>query len=123
MICMVTITHKGDFTPTLKFLARCEKNVDYNLLRTFGEKGVKALREATPRDTGKTADSWSYEIVKRNGSVAVQWKNSNIVNGVPVAIVLQYGHATRQGGYVEGRDYINPALRPVFDEMTSQLLK
>lgn len=120
---MITITHKGDFKPTLNFLAKCDRGIDVEALRKYGEMGVQALREATPKDTGKTANSWYYEIIRKTGSVTLQWKNSNIVDGVPVAIVLQYGHATKTGGYVEGRDYINPALQPVFDEITGTMLK
>ena len=120
---MISFQHKGDFSKTLNFLAQCEKGIDNATLRRFGEMGVNALREATPKDTGKTANSWSYEIVRKRGSVEIQWKNSNIVNGVPVAIVLQYGHATRTGRYIEGRDYINPALQPVFDEIAKELLR
>ena len=120
---MITITHKGDFKPTLDFLAKCDRGIDVEALRKYGEMGVQALREATPKDTGKTANSWSYEIIRKTGSVTLQWKNTNIVDGVPVAIVLQYGHATKTGGYVEGRDYINPALQPVFDEIVKAMPK
>ena len=119
---MVTITQKGDFSKTMSFLAKCEKAIDEETLRKYGEMGVNALREATPKDTGKTANSWNYEIVQRHGSISIQWKNSNIVDGVPIAVILQYGHATRSGAYVEGRDYINPALRPIFDEIARQIL-
>lgn len=93
------------------------------LLDKYGRKGVDALVSATPVDSGKTAGSWDYEIVNRKGSATIRFTNSNIVNGCPIAIILQYGHGTRNGGWVEGRDYINPALRPIFDELAEKAWK
>jgi hypothetical protein len=86
-------------------------------LKKYGEDGVKALADATPKDSGKTAASWSYEVEKSKGSYTIAWTNSNINDGVPIAVILQYGHGTRNGGYVQGRDYINPAIRPIFDQI------
>ena len=85
--------------------------------------GVAALKAATPRDTGKTAESWTYEIVQEKNRLAVYWKNTNVVNGVNIAIILQYGHATRDGGFIEGVDYINPAIRPIFEQMAREAWK
>ena len=88
-----------------------------NKLHAFGRRGVKALSEATPVDTGKTAASWTYEIVEEENRLVVYWKNTNVNRGVNIALILQYGHATRNGGWIEGRDYINPVMQPIFDEM------
>jgi hypothetical protein len=85
------------------------------------KKGVEALVSATPVDSGVTATSWSYDIVNKNGSIIINFNNSNINDGVPIAIIIQYGHATGNGGLVEGRDYINPAIQPIFDEMVKEL--
>ena len=87
-------------------------------LDKYGREGVAALSSATPVDTGLTANSWHYKIEQRSGSVSIVFYNSNIQNGVPIAIILQYGHGTRNGGWVQGRDYINPAIQPVFDKIT-----
>ena len=92
-------------------------------LDEYGKKGVEALRQATPKDTGKTADSWFYEIKRSKESVSISFNNSNINDGVPIAVILQYGHGTRNGGWVEGRDYINPAIQPVFDEIAEEAWK
>jgi hypothetical protein len=88
-------------------------------LDKYGREGVAALASATPVDSGLTASSWYYEIVRTNGSVTINFNNSNIQNGVPIAVILQYGHATGTGGYVQGRDYINPAIRPIFDRIAN----
>lgn len=120
---MITFQTKGDFKRTLSFLNRCKK-IDLSSLDRFGQEGVEALQRATPKDTGLTADSWYYEIVEENGSITVRWLNSNVVNDwCNVAIILQYGHATGNGGYVEGIDYINPALHPVFDKIAKNAWK
>lgn len=114
---MITIKSKGDLSKTYNFLKRAQSRSFYKNLRRYGEEGVAALSAATPVDTGKTAASWSYEIVQTKTSVSITWKNSNVVNGIPIAIILQYGHGTRNGGYVQGRDYINPAIQPIFDKI------
>lgn len=94
------------------------------ILDKYGKKGVAALREATPKDSGKTAESWSYEIVQsNNGDLRIVWKNDNIQNGLVIAILLQYGHATGNGGYVEGTDYINPAIESIFQQMAKDVWK
>lgn len=114
---VIIFRQKGDFGKTAKFLKHAgRKNLDA-LLTHYGEKGVEALADATPKRTGKTAASWSYKVTKSEKSITITWSNSNIVNGVPIAVVLQYGHGTRHGGYVQGVDYINPAMKPIFDEI------
>lgn len=114
---MITIKHKGNFERTGGFLKRILRLDIKRHLMECGEEGVKALRAATPIDTGLTADSWRYEIEKTSSGYSITWKNDNINEGVNIAIILQYGHGTRNGGYVKGIDYINPALKPVFDEL------
>lgn len=113
----ITFEHKGDFSKTARFLEKAKKGIDLSFLDKYGAEGVAALSAATPVDTGKTAASWRYEIVRGRGSVTISFENTNIQNGVPIAIILQYGHGTRNGGWVQGRDYINPAIQPVFDKM------
>ncbi len=115
----------GKWSKTEKLLKRTAKNsVDLNVLRQYGELGIQRLASYTPKETGETAESWYYEISRnQNNKYTITFKNRNRVNGVPIAIILQYGHATRNGGWVEGRDYINPALRPIFDNMADKVWK
>lgn len=114
---MVTFRHKGNFDKLEKLLtASLGKNYRH-VLEHYGQQGVNALASATPKDTGRTAGSWAYEITEGNGELRVTWYNTNINNHVNIAIILQYGHGTGTGGYVAGRDYINPALKPIFDAM------
>lgn len=114
---MIEFSMKGSFDKTFAFLKRNRK-LNTKDFEKFGQMGVEALREATPKDTGLTADSWYYEITNKDGKLVIQWLNSNVVDGwCNIAIMLQYGHATGNGGYVEGIDYINPALRPIFDKI------
>ena len=117
---MISFRHKGDFSKTSKFLSHAKDAARLKVLEKYARAGVDALSSATPVDTGKTANSWSYEIRKNDKKVSIVFKNSNIVNGVPIAIILQYGHGTRNGGWVEGRDYINPAIQPIFDEIVKE---
>ncbi len=119
----IVIKNKGDFSLTLKFFDKIEDAIRKIDLEKYGKQGVRALQEATPKDSGITADSWYYVIThdEINKQYSIEWFNSNIVDGwYPVAIMLQYGHATNNGGYVKGRDYINPALQPVFDELAEK---
>ena len=120
---MINFQHSGNFNNITRFLERMSKQDAMSILNKYGKRGVELLRTATPIDTGKTADSWGYEAVRENGRYKIYWSNSNIQNGVPIAIILQYGHATRNGGYVEGIDYINPALEEVFTSMAEELWK
>ena len=117
---MIHVRQKGDFSKTLNYLGKIKKNIKPGDLDKYGREGVAALASATPTETGLTASSWYYEIVKENGSVRIDFKNSNIQNGVPIAIILQYGHGTGTGGWVEGRDYINPAIHPIFDKLADE---
>ena len=116
---MLKITHKGDFSKTIKYMSNVKNAIAHANLDMYGERGVNALKAATPVDTGLTRDSWYYEIRTGKNKTILSFKNSNIQNGVPIAIILQYGHGTRNGGWVEGRDYINPAIRPIFDSITN----
>ena len=120
---MISFRQKCDFSNLTNFLERAKNAIHIGDLDKYGKAGVAALSSATPVDTGLTASSWSYEIENKNGSVRIIFKNSNIQNGVPIAIILQYGHGTRNGGWVEGRDYINPAIQPIFDEIANNAWK
>lgn len=114
---MISFGQKGDFSKTTKFLQKAKDLARLTILHKYGREGVAALASATPVETGKTAASWSYKIEQKNGSVSLAFFNSNVQNGVPIAIILQYGHGTGTGGWVEGRDYINPAIQPIFDRL------
>lgn len=116
---MIRFRQKGDFSKTTKFLERTKKRDYLRILDKYGRAGVAALASATPVDSGLTANSWSYEITYNNGRTTISFLNSNIQNGVPIAIILQYGHGTGTGGWVEGRDYINPAIQPIFDQIAN----
>lgn len=119
----IVFKHKGNLKKTTKFLERMVKEEYLNNLDKYGREGVDALSSATPVDTGKTAASWDYRIEKTNSSTKIIWTNSNVNNGVNIAIILQYGHGTNHGGYVQGRDYINPAIRPIFDKIADNAWK
>lgn len=111
----------GDFSKTYKFLDKVKNYNPEKVLRRYAEAGVVALRNATPAESGETANSWDYKIEVTQGKEAtISWTNSNRNKGVSIAIILQYGHGTRTGGYVVGRDYINPAMKPVFDKIASE---
>ena len=114
---MITFRQKGDFSKLTRFLERAKETIRLGNLDKYGREGVAALASATPIDSGKTASSWYYKIENKNGYASINFCNSNINKGVPIAIILQYGHGTRKGGYVQGRDYINPAIRPIFDKV------
>ena len=117
---MITIKHKGDLKKTYTFLKKASK-IDYlRILERYGQEGVNALSAATPVDSGVTANSWSYIIKKSRSSYTISWINSNIKGGAPIAILIQSGHGTRNGGYVIGIDYINPAMKPIFDKMADE---
>lgn len=120
---MISFTQKGDFHKLTNWLERLREKINSGRLNKYGEMGVAALNEATPRDTGLTANSWYYEIVNKGNELKIEWNNSNVNNGENIAILLQYGHGTGWGGYVVGRDYINPALQPVFEKIAEDLWK
>lgn len=120
---MITFSHKGDFKKTFNFLEKAQK-LTMPDLHFYGERGVAALRLATPRDTGKTANSWHYEVVRTENGFALRFCNTNVVDGwANVAVLIQYGHSTKSGVYVEGIDYINPAIKPIFEEIARDLWK
>ena len=114
---MISFRQKGDFSKLTSFLERAKETVYLGDLNKYGRQGVAALASATPIDSGETAESWYYEIENNKESATITFYNSNVQNGVPIAIILQYGHGTRNGGWVEGRDYINPAIQPIFDQI------
>ena len=120
---MITFRQKGNFAKLTRFLEKAKEAVHLGDLDKYGRAGVAALASATPVDSGKTASSWYYRITNSNGSVTISFHNSNIQNGVPIAIILQYGHGTGTGGWVEGRDYINPAIQPIFDQIANDAWK
>lgn len=121
---MITFRQKGNFSKLSKFLEKQKSAADVTaILNKFGQAGVAALSSATPVDSGETASSWRYEIKVSNGRYTLDFLNSNIVDGVPIAVIIQYGHATGTGGWVEGRDYINPAIQPLFDKIADDAWK
>ena len=120
---IITFTGKGDFKETTNFLKKIKNFRIEQSLNYYGKKGVAALSSATPVRTGKTASSWNYEIKKENNSISIEWTNSNINKGVNIAVILQYGHGKKNGGYVKGIDYINPAMRPLFEEIKEKVWK
>lgn len=117
---MISFRQKGDFKKVSGYFEKFREGLKLGILDRYGNEGVEALAAATPKDTGLTAGSWRYRILHGKGSVSITFDNTNIQNGVPIAIILQYGHATRNGGYVEGIDYINPALRPIFERIAEE---
>ena len=120
---MITITQKGDFSNTERYLARLKSAQLFAVLSKYGTLGQNALSNATPVESGRTAASWSYSIQQRPGYYSIRWHNSHIEDGIPIAVILQYGHGTGTGGYVQGRDYIMPAIRPVFDQIVAEAMR
>lgn len=121
---MIRIEHKGNFDHTDKFFKSVKERKIFSDLDQYGRLGVIALAMNTPVDTGKTASSWSYKIRHDGGNISICWTNDNVTkNGIPIVILLQYGHGTRNGGYVKGRDFINPAIQPVFNEIAENVWK
>jgi len=118
---MIEVTSSGNFKKTEQFLYGMAKGDVFDILETYGQQGVDALALATPVDSGLTAESWSYEVIRKNGKYQIIWHNSNLESGIPVAILIQYGHATGTGGWVEGYDYINPAIKPLFDKIAQDV--
>jgi hypothetical protein len=120
---MFSFNSTGSFDNTKSFLEGLLKGNIYSDFDKYGRKGVEALARATPRDTGKTAGSWQYRIIRNSGRTAIEWYNTNENNGVNIAVILQYGHGTGTGGYVVGRDYINPAIKPIFEEIEADFVR
>lgn len=117
---MISFKQKGDFSKLNNFLERIKGVVKMSNLDKYGEEGVKLLSNMTPKDSGKTASSWYYKIKRDNNSATISFLNSNINDGVPIAIILQYGHGTNNGGWVEGIDYINPTIQPFFNKIADE---
>jgi hypothetical protein len=120
---MITITQKGSFNRTERYLQRMKSAQRFAILNKYASIGQNALSNATPADTGLAAASWYYTIVNRPGYYSIRWHNSDVENGFPVAIMIDYGHGTGTGGYVQGRSYIMPAIRPIFDKMVAEILR
>ncbi len=121
---MISVQVKGSFKNMNSFLQRMQRREQFRGLERYGARGVSALRDATPKESSETANSWYYEIIDKPGYFAIHWLNSHVdTKGVPIAVLLQYGHATRNGGFVEGEDYINPAIRPIFDQIANDMWK
>lgn len=120
---IIRMSTKGDFKKANTFFEKLKETVKLGDLDKYGKRGVNALKANTPKDTGLTASSWSYDIQRENDRVTISWYNDNIVDYVNIAVILQFGHATKNGGWVEGRDYINPAMRPIFDEIADSAWK
>jgi hypothetical protein len=118
---MIEVTGKGDFSKTKNFLHKLSRGEIFSGFNQYGQLGVNALARATPVDTGLTQRSWSYRIIKDPRGPGIEWTNTNVVSGISVAILIQYGHATGTGGYVHGRDFINPAMRPIFDKIANDV--
>lgn len=117
---MISFSHKGDFSKSFKYLERLKETVHLGELDKYGQEGVAALASATPTESGTTAASWYYEIVRDKDSATIYFNNSHVNKGVQIAIILQYGHGTGTGGWVVGRDYINPAIQPIFDRIANE---
>lgn len=117
------LTSSGSFSNLDKFLRGVTRGSIMSQLQRYGQDGVNALASATPIESGETRNLWSFDVKKTGGSYSITWTNSHVENGVPIAIILQYGHGTGTGGYVQGRDYINPAMRPVFDNIADKVWK
>ena len=120
---MISFRQKGDFSKLNRYLERVKEAAKIGVLDKYGQAGVSALSSATPVESGKTASSWYYEIKRQNGSISIEFLNSNINKGVPIAVILQFGHGTGTGGWVQGRDYINPAIQPIFDKIAEDAWK
>lgn len=120
---MIRFRHHGSFDHTERFFKRAKRMNIEQILDYYGRAGVQALASSTPRDSGKTAEGWGYEISRTKDRSSIVWTNSHVNKGVNIAVILQYGHGTGTGGYVEGRDYINPALQPIFDSIAQEAWK
>lgn len=120
---MISFRQKGDFSKLNRYFEKVKAAARLSVLDKYGREGVAALESATPKESGKTASSWYYRIEHNDGSASIGFYNSNVNNGVPIAIILQYGHGTGTGGWVEGRDYINPAIQPIFDRIVNDAWK
>lgn len=120
---MISFKHRGDFNKLEKFLNKIRGAEFLNILNRYGQEGVDALSAATPIDSGRTASSWYFEIEHNASTTSICWSNSHVNQGVPIAVIIQYGHGTGTGGYVKGVDYINPAMKPVFERIATEVWK
>ena len=120
---MITFRHRGDYSKATRYLERLKEIAKLSQFDKYGQEGVAALSAATPIDSGLTANSWYYNIVHEGDRITIEFHNTNINEGVPIAVILQYGHGTGTGGWVEGRDYINPAIQPIFDKIVNEAWK
>lgn len=118
---MIKFNHRGDFKRTERFFKQAAAADYMSVFVKYGQMGVGALAAATPVDTGETSGAWGFDVYAKNGSFSIVWTNSNLVNGIPIAILIQYGHGTKNGGYVEGRDFINPATLLVFEKLANEV--
>ena len=114
---MFSIRSRGSYDDTENFLERMKIRRIVKILEAYGDRGVEALSRATPKDSGETSNSWTYTVVQKGSTISIEWSNSNVVDGQIIAILLQYGHGTKNGGYVVGKDYINPTMKPIFDKI------
>ena len=122
-MAIISFSSSGSFGNTEKFLKAMSAGDILRSLDQYGRRGVDALRSATPVESGLTAELWSYEVEKSRTGYSITWSNTHSVSGVNIAVILQYGHGTGTGGYVSGRDYINPAIRPIFDQIADDVWK
>lgn len=120
---MLTFSQSGDFGNTERFLKNVANDSFFANLEAYGKAGVQALADNTPRDSGETAMSWGYKVIRSRTNPGIEWYNTNVNDGTSVAILIQYGHATKSGGYISGRDYINPVIRPIFDKIAEDIWK
>lgn len=120
---MITFSQSGDFSNTERFLKNVANDSFFANLDSYGKAGVQALADNTPQDSGKTAQSWGYKVIRSRTNPGIEWYNTNVNDGTSVAILIQYGHATKSGGYISGRDYINPVIRPIFDKIAADIWK
>jgi hypothetical protein len=120
---MITFSKSGDFGNTERFLKNVANDSFFANLDSYGKAGVQALADNTPRDSGETAQSWGYKVIRSRTNPGIEWYNTNVNDGTSVAILIQYGHATKSGGYISGRDYINPVIRPIFDKIAEDIWK
>ena len=120
---MLTFSQSGDFSNTERFLKNVGNDSFFANLEAYGKAGVQALADNTPRDSGETAMSWGYKVIRSRTNPGIEWYNTNVNDGTSVAILIQYGHATKSGGYISGRDYINPVIRPIFDKIAEDIWK
>ena len=120
---MISFKSKGDFSKTLNYFNKMKSIADRLNLESYGQRGIEALRAATPVETGKTAESWYFTTDINRKRIKLIWSNSNVNEGANIAILIQYGHGTGWGSYIEGIDYINPAMRPIFEEISQLVWK